>query len=145
MSPAETAEQSIAQPLVEIRDLYLEMVTLDGVAKVLNGVNLTVNRGDLLGLVGETGCGKSVTAMSIPQLVPQPPARYTGGDIRFLGEPVMGKSEEELRCLRAEHIGVIFQDPMTGLNPVFTVEEQMVDAILSRQGAIDATNRKSVV
>ena len=127
------------QPLVEIRDLHLEMVTLDGVAKVLNGVNLTVNRGDLLGLVGETGCGKSVTAMSIPQLVPQPPARYTAGDIRFLGEPVMGKSEEELRRLRAEHIGVIFQDPMTGLNPVFTVEEQMVDAILSRQGAIDAT------
>ena len=134
-----SAADSSTQPLVAIRDLHLEMVTLDGVAKVLNGVNLTVHRGDLLGLVGETGCGKSVTAMSIPQLVPQPPARYTGGDIRFLGEPVMGKSEEELRRLRAEHIGVIFQDPMTGLNPVFTVEEQMVDAILSRQGALDAT------
>jgi oligopeptide/dipeptide ABC transporter ATP-binding protein len=127
------------EPLVEIRDLHLEMVTLDGVAKVLNGVNLTIERGDLVGLVGETGCGKSVTAMSIPQLVPQPPARYPRGDIRFLGDTVMGKSEEELRLMRAGHIGVIFQDPMTGLNPVFTVEEQMVDAILSRQGALDAT------
>jgi len=126
-------------PLVEIRDLHLEMVTLDGVAKVLNGVNLTIQRGDLLGLVGETGCGKSVTAMSIARLVPQPPARYPRGDIRFLGENVMEKSEDALRDLRAHHIGVVFQDPMTGLNPVFTVEQQMVDAILSRQGALDAT------
>ncbi|MFZ4850446.1 MAG: ATP-binding cassette domain-containing protein, partial [Caldilinea sp.] len=64
--------------LVDIKALSLEMVTLDGVARVLNGVNLTIHRGDLVGLVGETGCGKSVTAMSIPQLVPQPPARYSG-------------------------------------------------------------------
>ncbi len=126
-------------PLVEINDLHLEMVTLDGVAKVLNGVNFTIERGDLVGLVGETGCGKSVTAMSIARLVPQPPARYTRGGIRFLGEPVLEKSEEELRRLRASHIGVIFQDPMTGLNPVFTIEQQMVDAILSREGALDAT------
>ena len=127
------------EALVEIEDLYLDMVTLDGNAHVLNGVNLTIQRGELLGLVGETGCGKSVTAMSIPHLVPQPPARYTGGTVRFLGENVLDKSEEALRQLRSHHIGVIFQDPMTGLNPVFTVEQQMVDAILSRQGALGAT------
>jgi peptide/nickel transport system ATP-binding protein len=128
---------NVGKPLVEIRDLYLEMVTFDGVAKVLNGVNLTLQRGDLLGLVGETGCGKSVTAMSIPRLLSEPPARYAGGEVRFLGENVLEKSGEALRKMRARHIGVVFQDPMTGLNPVFTVEQQIVDAILSRQGALD--------
>lgn len=126
------------EPLVDIRNLYAEMVTFDGVAKVLNGVNLTINKGDLLGLVGETGCGKSVTAMSIPRLVPQPPARYPSGEVIFRGENVLAKSGEELRELRARHIGVVFQDPMTGLNPVFSVEQQMVDAILSRQNALSA-------
>ena len=126
-------------PLVEIRDLYTEMVTFDGVSKVLNGVNLTIRKGDLLGLVGETGCGKSVTAMSIPRLVPQPPARYPRGEVWFRGENMLAKSGEELRAIRAHHVGVVFQDPMTGLNPVFTVEQQMVDAILNRQNALGAT------
>jgi len=125
-----------SDPLVDIRDLYLEMVTFDGVAKVLNGVNLTLNRGDLLGLVGETGCGKSVTAMSIPCLVPQPPARYPRGEVWFRGEDMLTKNGTELREIRAQHIGVVFQDPMTGLNPVFTIEQQMVDTILSRQDAL---------
>jgi peptide/nickel transport system ATP-binding protein len=128
-----------SQPLVEMRNLYVEMVTFDGVAKVLNGVNLTIQRGDLLGLVGETGCGKSVTAMSIPRLVPQPPARYPRGEVWFRGENMLTKSGSEMREIRARHIGVIFQDPMTGLNPVFTVEQQMVDAILSREQALYAT------
>ena len=127
------------EALVDIQNLHLDMVTLDGVAHVLNGVNLTIHRGDLVGLVGETGCGKSLTAMSIPQLIPQPPARYTEGKVYFLGENVLEKSEAQLRHLRAHHIGVIFQDPMTGLNPVFTIEQQMVDAILSREDAIFAT------
>jgi len=129
----------IPQPLVEIRDLYAEMVTFDGVSKVLNGVNLTINKGDLVGLVGETGCGKSVTAMTIPRLVPQPPARYPQGEVLFRGENVLTKKGDELREMRAQHIGVVFQDPMTGLNPVFTVEQQMVDAILSRQNQLQAT------
>jgi oligopeptide/dipeptide ABC transporter ATP-binding protein len=128
-----------SQPLVEMRDLYVEMVTFDGVAKVLNGVNLTIQRGDLLGLVGETGCGKSVTAMSIPRLVPQPPARYPRGEVWFRGENMLTKSGSEMREIRARHIGVVFQDPMTGLNPVFTIEQQMVDAILSREYALYAT------
>ncbi len=126
-------------PLVEIRDLHTEMVTFDGVAKVLNGVNLTIQKGDLVGLVGETGCGKSVTAMSIARLVPQPPARYPRGEVLFRGEDMLAKSGEDLREMRAQHIGVVFQDPMTGLNPVFTIEQQMVDAILTRQKALYAT------
>ncbi len=127
------------EPLVEIRDLYTEMVTFDGVSKVLNGVNLTIHKGDLLGLVGETGCGKSVTAMSIPRLVPQPPARYPKGEVIFRGENMLTKRGNELREIRAHHIGVVFQDPMTGLNPVFTVEQQMVDAILNRENALSVT------
>ena len=127
------------EAVVDIRDLYCEMVTFDGVSKVLNGVNLTIHRGDLLGLVGETGCGKSVTAMTIPRLVPQPPARYPSGQVLFRGEDILSRSGEDLRELRARHIGVVFQDPMTGLNPVFTGEQQMVDAILTRQDALQAT------
>ena len=128
-----------AEPLVEIRDLYTEMVTFDGVSKVLNGVNLTIHKGELLGLVGETGCGKSVTAMTIPRLVPQPPARYPHGEVIFRGENMLTKRGEELREIRARHIGVVFQDPMTGLNPVFTIEQQMVDTILNRRAALQAT------
>src|SRR5215510_7507760 len=124
-------EMPTSQPLVEIRDLYTEMVTFDGTSKVLNGVNLTINKGDLLGLVGETGCGKSVTAMTIPRLVPQPPAQYTKGEVWFRGENMLDKTEEQLRQTRAQHIGVVFQDPMTGLNPVFSIEQQMVDTILN--------------
>lgn len=127
-----------SQPLIEIRELFVEMVTFDGVAKVLNGVNLTIHKGDLLGLVGETGCGKSVTAMTIARLLPEPPARYPHGEVWFRGENVLEKSDEALRKMRAEHIGVVFQDPMTGLNPVFTIEEQMVDAVLSRQGQLSS-------
>jgi len=126
-------------PLVEFRNLYAEMVTFDGVVKVLNGINLTIQKGDLIGLVGETGCGKSVTAMSIPQLVPQPPARYTQGEVWFRGENMLEKSGEALRQIRAKHIGVVFQDPMTGLNPVFTIEQQMVDSILCREDALGST------
>jgi peptide/nickel transport system ATP-binding protein len=128
------------QPVVEIRDLYTEMVTFDGVSKVLNGVNLAIHKGDLLGLVGETGCGKSVTAMTIPRLVPQPPARYPRGEVIFRGEDMLNKKGDELREIRAKHIGVVFQDPMTGLNPVFTIEQQMVDAILNRQDNLGATS-----
>lgn len=128
----------VAEPLAEARDLYAEFVTVDGVARVLNGVNLTIRKGDLLGLVGETGCGKSVTAMTIPRLLPEPPTRYPRGEVWFRGENVLEKHGRELRELRARHIGVILQDPMTGLNPVFTVEQQMLDAILSRRGELDA-------
>jgi oligopeptide/dipeptide ABC transporter ATP-binding protein len=129
----------VTPPLVEFKNLYLEMVTLDGVVKVLNGVNMTIQKGDLIGLVGETGCGKSVTAMSIPRLVPQPPARYTQGEVWFRGENMLEKCGETLRQIRAKNIGVVFQDPMSGLNPVFTIEQQMVDSILCREDALGST------
>ncbi len=128
-----------AQNLVEIRDLHAEIVTIDGVLKVLNGINLIIQQGEFLGLVGETGCGKSITAMTLARLVPTPPARYPRGEVWFRGEDILRKPANELRAMRAFHIGVIFQDPMTGLNPVFTIEQQMMDAILAKEDAISAT------
>jgi oligopeptide/dipeptide ABC transporter ATP-binding protein len=120
--------------LVEIKDLRLNFTTYDGVSKVLVGVDLKVQGGDVLGLVGETGCGKTMTALSIPRLIPCPPGEIVEGQILFEGEDVLRMSEEEVRALRAERIAMVFQDPTTNLNPVFTVREQMVDAILCQRG-----------
>jgi len=122
------------ESLLEIKDLHLNFTTFDGVSKVLAGVDLRMRRGDVLGLVGETGCGKTMTALSIPRLIPCPPGEIVSGEIWFEGEEVLSKTEDEMRELRAQKIAMIFQDPTTTLNPVFTVEEQMVDAILCRQG-----------
>ncbi len=117
-------------PLLQIDDLHLEFKTYDGVAKVLAGVNLTMERGDILGLVGETGCGKSMTALAIPRLIPMPPGRITAGRILFRGEDLLTKSAAEIQRFRARHMGMIFQDPTTNLNPMFTIREQLVDAVL---------------
>ncbi|MFQ6014474.1 MAG: ABC transporter ATP-binding protein [Anaerolineae bacterium] len=120
--------------LVEIKDLRLNFTTYDGVSKVLAGVNLKMRRGDVLGLVGETGCGKTMTALSIPRLIPCPPGQIVGGQVFFKGEDVFQKTDDEIRELRAKEIAMVFQDPTTNLNPVFTIGEQMVDAVLCQQG-----------
>jgi peptide/nickel transport system ATP-binding protein len=116
--------------LLNIENLHLEFHTYDGVAKVLEGVNLTMKRGDVLGLVGETGCGKSITALSVPRLIPMPPGKITAGRVSFNGEDILSKSESEMERFRAQHLGMIFQDPVTNLNPLFTIREQLVDAVL---------------
>ena len=121
-------------PLVEIKDLCLHFHTYDGVSKVLAGVNLEIEQGDVLGLVGETGCGKTMTALSIPHLIPCPPGEIVSGQVLFDGEDVLQKSEEEMRELRAHKIAMIFEDPTANLNPVFTIGEQMVDAIICQEG-----------
>jgi oligopeptide/dipeptide ABC transporter ATP-binding protein len=119
--------------LVEVKDLCLDFHTFDGVSKVLNGVNLKVWRGDILGLVGETGCGKTMTALSIPRLIPCPPGEITSGQVLFEGEDVLHKTQEEIRLLRARKLAMIFQDPTTSLNPVFSIGDQMIDIIGSRR------------
>jgi peptide/nickel transport system ATP-binding protein len=123
-----------AGPLVQIRDLRLNFRTFDGISKVLNGVDLTLERGDILGLVGETGCGKTMTALSIPRLIPCPPGEIVSGEVIFDGDDVLALDDAEVRRMRAAKIGMIFQDPTTSLNPVFTIGEQMTDVILCRQG-----------
>ena len=116
--------------LLNIQNLRLEFDTYDGLVKVLAGVDLSMRRGDVLGLVGETGCGKSMTALSVPRLIPMPPGRITAGRVIFNGEDVLDKSESDMEAFRARHLGMIFQDPVTNLNPLFTIREQLVDAVL---------------
>ena len=116
--------------LLEIDNLHLSMTSFDGEAKVLNGISLSVERGEIWGLVGETGCGKSLTGLSVSRLVPTPPGRYLKGALRFAGQDVLRLPEEAMRRLRGRRIGMIFQDPTTNLNPVFRIGEQMVDVAL---------------
>jgi len=122
------------KPVLEIKDLKIEFGTFEGTSHVLDGIHLTLGRGDTLGLVGETGCGKSITAKAILRLLPVPPARIVSGEILFEGEDLLGKSEEEMKKIRGKRIAMVFQDPMTFLNPVFTIEEQLMDVILAHEG-----------
>ncbi|MGL4494794.1 MAG: ABC transporter ATP-binding protein [Beijerinckiaceae bacterium] len=119
------------QPLLAIRNLHLMLKSFDGEAHVLNGVDLTVQRHEVWGLVGETGCGKSVTGLSVSRLLRQPPARYPAGEILFEGRNVLTLAEPAMRALRGRRIGMIFQDPTTNLNPVFRIGDQLIDVALA--------------
>lgn len=123
------------QPVVQIENLQLAFKTYEGINNVLNGVNLTIHQGDVLGLVGETGSGKTLTALSIARLIPTQTGRIIGGSIQFEGEDVLRKTERELALFRARKLGMIFQDPQSNLNPLFTVREQLMDAVLYQQRA----------
>jgi oligopeptide/dipeptide ABC transporter ATP-binding protein len=117
--------------LLEIRDLHLSMSSFDGSAHVLNGIDLTVNRGEIWGLVGESGCGKSLTGLSISRLVPEPPATYRQGEIRLEGQNLLALPQKAMQALRGKRIGMIFQDPTTNLNPAFRIGEQLIDVALA--------------
>ncbi len=129
-------------PLLEIKNLQTHFHVDEGVAKAVDGVSYTVHRGRTLGVVGESGCGKSVTAMSVMDLIPQPPGKIVGGEIIFDGKSLLKMSAAERRALRGDEMGMIFQEPMTSLNPVFTVGEQIAEGLrlhrgMSRQEALD--------
>lgn len=117
-------------PVLAIRDLHLMMRSYEGEAHVLNGIQLTVERGDICGLVGETGCGKSLTGLSVSRLVNTPPGRYPQGEILVDGVDVLKATERDMRRLRGRRIGMIFQDPTTNLNPAFRIADQMIDVAL---------------
>jgi peptide/nickel transport system ATP-binding protein len=121
----------VTMAFLEITDLNLFMDGYSGANHVLRGVNLTVEKGQIWGLVGETGSGKSLTAQSVARLVPSPPARYTSGSIRLEGQELMTTDEAEMRTLRGSRIGMIFQDPTTYLNPAFRIGTQLVDVALN--------------
>ena len=116
-------------PLLEVRDLVVRFRTHEGTIHAVNGISFDLEAGERLGLVGESGCGKSVTNLAIMRLLPKPAGHIEGGEVHFDGLDLVRLSEEEMRDLRGKDIAMIFQDPMTSLNPVLTVEEQMVETI----------------
>ncbi len=115
--------------LLSVRDLVVRFRTHDGTVYAVNGVSFDVDEGETLGLVGESGCGKSVTNLAVMRLLPKPAGRVEGGRVVFEGQDLTRLSEAEMRDLRGKEIAMIFQDPMTSLNPVLTIEEQMVETI----------------
>jgi len=117
------------QPLLHIDDLHVHFNTSDGVVQAINGASLTLNPGEIVGLVGESGSGKSVTAMSILGLVPKPPAIYPKGRILWKGIDLLTTPDRDLREIRGGEISMIFQDPMTSLNPVYTIGHQISEMI----------------
>ncbi len=119
----------MSEALLEVRDLRTHFFTREGVVRAVDGVSLSLDIGRTLGLVGESGCGKSVTALSILGLIPKPPARIVGGEILFRGRDLTTLSERELEDVRGKRIAMVFQDPMTSLNPTLTIETQLVETI----------------
>lgn len=120
--------------LLDLRNLQTYFFTSDGLAKAVDGVSYQLHRGETLGVVGESGCGKSVSALSVLRLVPDPPGRTVGGEIFFEGTNLLTLSRAEMRRIRGNEIAMIFQEPMTSLNPVFTIGNQISEAIILHQG-----------
>ena len=120
-------------PLLSIRDLNVEFATRRGTVRAVNGVNLSIYPGQTLAVVGESGSGKSVSALSTMQLVPSPPGKVTDGSITFDGQDVLSLNEKQMRSIRGNQIAMIFQEPMTSLNPVYTIGWQILEAILLHQ------------
>jgi len=118
-----------AAPLLEVRNLKTYFDVRGGVLKAVDDVSFTMQPGETLGVVGESGCGKSVTAASIMRLIPMPPGRIAGGEILFDGIDIVKQPESEMRKIRGKMISMIFQEPMTSLNPVFTVGDQVAEVI----------------
>ena len=127
----------MTQPVLEIRDLVVEFDTPDGVVHAVSGVSYEVYPGETLGVVGESGSGKSVTVMAALGLIQMPPGRIVSGEVLFNGRNIIGLPLEELRKIRNRDIGMVFQDPMTSLNPVFTVGFQIAEALLVHNPDMD--------
>jgi peptide/nickel transport system ATP-binding protein len=131
-------------PLLEIRGLKTHFATDDGILQAVDGVDLTINRGETLCVVGESGCGKTVTAMSILKLIAMPPGRIAAGEIIFEGRDLVPLTSAQLDDIRAKEIGFIFQEPMTSLNPVLTIGEQIAESLrrheaVTRKQALERT------
>ncbi|HEX7004866.1 MAG TPA: ABC transporter ATP-binding protein [Trueperaceae bacterium] len=123
-----------SERLLEVIDLKTYFDTDEGTVKAVDGVSFHLDRGETLAVVGESGSGKSVTSLSVMRLIPTPPGRIAGGQILFEGEDLVTKSERAMRKIRGNDISMIFQEPMTSLNPVYTVGDQIAEAIVLHQG-----------
>lgn len=120
--------------LIEVKNLKTHFYTEDGVVPAVDGVDFKINRGETLAVVGESGSGKSVSSLSILRLIPDPPGKIVEGDILFDGESLLAKSDEEMRNIRGNRISMIFQEPMTSLNPVFRIGNQISESLVLHQG-----------
>jgi peptide/nickel transport system ATP-binding protein len=134
----------MGEALLEIRDLKTHFATDDGMVQAVDGVNLTIARGETLGVVGESGCGKTVTALSVLKLIAMPPGRIVAGQILWQGRDLVPLAPREMNDIRSKEIAIIFQEPMTSLNPVFTVGEQIAEVLrrhegLGRRAALERT------
>jgi peptide/nickel transport system ATP-binding protein len=130
--------------LLDIQDLKTHFATDDGMVHAVDGVDLTIHRGETVGVVGESGCGKTVTAMTILKLIAMPPGRIVGGRILWLGRDLVPLGPEEMRAIRSKEIGIVFQEPMTSLNPVYTIGDQIAEVLrlhegLGRRAALERT------
>ena len=120
----------MSEPLLQVEALQVEFNTRDGVARVIDELDIALNSGEILGIVGESGCGKSMTALSIMGLVPTPPGRITSGTIHLADENLLEASEQRMRQVRGNDISMIFQEPMTSLNPVFSIGDQIAETVM---------------
>ncbi len=122
------------EPLLQIRGLKTHFKTDDGMVRAVDGVNMTIDRGETLGVVGESGCGKTVTAMTVLKLIQMPPGRIVDGEILWQGRDLVPLAPDEMRHIRSKEIAIIFQEPMTSLNPVYTVGEQIAEVLRLHEG-----------
>ena len=121
-------------PLLDVRNLVTQFVTDEGPVRVVNDVSFQINEGETLGLVGESGCGKSVTALSIMGLVPTPPGKIESGEIHFQGQDLLRLHNDDMRRIRGKEISMVFQEPMTSLNPVLSIERQLAEPLRLHMG-----------
>jgi len=135
----------LSEPLLQIRDLQTYFHTDDGVVRAVDGVSLSLEAGKTLAVVGESGSGKSVTSLSILRLIAEPPGRIAGGSIRFRGRELLTLAPRELRDVRGKEISMIFQEPMTSLNPVYTCGEQILEAIVLHEKVSRAEARRRAI
>jgi len=135
----------MANLLLEVKDLRTHFFTEDGVVKAVDGISYTLDEGETLGIVGESGCGKSVSALSIMRLVADPPGRTVGGEVIFEGEDLLKLDDTEMRHIRGNRIAMVFQEPMTSLNPVLTIGRQITEALELHQGMDGAQATKRAI
>ena len=128
----------LLQPLLEVDDLKTYFYTRDGVVRAVDGVSFTVHAGETLAIVGESGCGKSVTSLSILRLIASPPGKIVSGRLMFQGRDLLGLNDAEMRKVRGDQISMIFQEPMTSLNPVLTIGRQIAEALVLHRGMSQA-------